>query len=159
MSGPRRELLPEFWQGSYPELIELGHVLRVLSNSSLEREARFEADEVLVLRLLGWRGPRSMAEIAATLRITPARVRAVCGRLERLGLAGKEPHDSDRRVRVVVLTDRGRTVAERVLSRSANLTRDLLEGLDAGQREECLRVVRLLVERGHALLEAERRHG
>lgn len=159
MAGARRELRPEFWQGSHPELIELGHVLRVLSNSSLEREARFEADEVLTLRLLGWRGARSMAELADALRLAPARVRAICGRLERLGLVAKEAHPTDRRVRVVALTNRGREVAERVLSRSANLTRDLLDGLDPAQREECLRVARLLVERGTALLRDETPRG
>lgn len=150
---------PDFWRGSDPVLVELGHVLRVLSDGALAHESRFEAAEALTLRTLGWRGPLSLAALARALRLRPEQARIVCRRLERLGLVAKEADAADRRVRVVVLTPQGTEVAQRILSRSANLSRDLLEGLSPAEREQCLNAARHLVDRGTQLIEEGRRPG
>jgi DNA-binding MarR family transcriptional regulator len=67
-----------------------------------------------LLRLSGAR-PVAMRELAAAFACDASYITAVVDALEQRGLARREPHPTDRRVRTVVLTDDGRRVAESVV--------------------------------------------
>jgi DNA-binding MarR family transcriptional regulator len=55
-----------------------------------------------------------MRQLAARMHCDNSYVTPLVDNLEKLGLAAREPHPTDRRIKVIVLTERGREVAERV---------------------------------------------
>jgi DNA-binding MarR family transcriptional regulator len=67
-----------------------------------------------LLRLSGSK-PTAMRELAAAFACDASYITAVVDALEQRGLATREPHPTDRRVRTVVLTERGREVSAGVL--------------------------------------------
>lgn len=67
-----------------------------------------------LLRLSGTR-PTAMRELAAAFACDASYITAVVDALEERGLARREPHPTDRRVRTVVLTDTGLRAAASVL--------------------------------------------
>ncbi len=67
-----------------------------------------------LLRLSGTR-PTAMRELATAFACDASYITAVVDALEERGLARREPHPTDRRVRTVVLTDEGQRVAASVL--------------------------------------------
>ncbi|HEX4427985.1 MAG TPA: MarR family transcriptional regulator [Frankiaceae bacterium] len=67
-----------------------------------------------LLRLSGSR-PTAMRELAAAFACDASYITAVVDALEERGLARREPHPTDRRVRTVVLTDTGLQVAASVV--------------------------------------------
>lgn len=60
-------------------------------------------------------GPIRMSELADGLRCDASYVTAVVDRLEELGFAERRVSDSDRRVKHVVLTRKGRALADRLV--------------------------------------------
>lgn len=58
--------------------------------------------------------PTSMRELAAALRCDNSYVTAVVDGLERRGIARRRPHSTDRRIKIVELTEEGAAVADRV---------------------------------------------
>jgi DNA-binding MarR family transcriptional regulator len=58
--------------------------------------------------------PVPMRELAGALRCDNSYVTAVVDGLEERGVAHRQPHPTDRRIKVVVLTDTGATLAARV---------------------------------------------
>ncbi len=67
-----------------------------------------------LLRLSGTR-PVAMRELAAAFACDASYITAVVDALEQRGLARREPHPTDRRVRTVVLTGEGQRVAASVV--------------------------------------------
>ena len=67
-----------------------------------------------LLRLSGTR-PTAMRELAAAFACDASYITAVVDALEERGLARREPHPTDRRVRTVVLSETGLSVAASVL--------------------------------------------
>lgn len=55
-----------------------------------------------------------MRELAAALRCDGSYVTAVVDALEAAGVAERQPHPTDRRVKVITLTDAGRGLADRL---------------------------------------------
>jgi DNA-binding MarR family transcriptional regulator len=64
------------------------------------------------LRLLPLDGSLPMRQLADRMGCDYSYVTPLIDTLEARGLAAREPHPTDRRIKVVVLTDRGRKVAE-----------------------------------------------
>jgi DNA-binding MarR family transcriptional regulator len=59
------------------------------------------------------RRPMSMSELAAALNIDPPNATTLVDDLEKLGLAQRQPHPTDRRAKVVTATRKGVTAARR----------------------------------------------
>lgn len=68
-----------------------------------------------LLKLSGSK-PTAMRELAIAFACDASYITAVVDALEQRGLATREPHPTDRRVRTVVLTSHGREVSASVLS-------------------------------------------
>ncbi|MEM1411276.1 MAG: MarR family transcriptional regulator [Pseudomonadota bacterium] len=88
--------------------------------------ARFQ-----LLQTLSMEGERSMNELAERLSVSKRNVTSLVDSLEKDGLAKRQPHPTDRRSTLVVLTPTG---AQR-FSEAAKLQRTHLEGLLANLNE------------------------
>jgi DNA-binding MarR family transcriptional regulator len=60
-------------------------------------------------------GPMPMGELAARLHCKPPNATFLCGQLEQRGLVQRLPDSSDRRLRVVSLTQRGKGLREAMI--------------------------------------------
>ncbi|WP_051971074.1 MarR family winged helix-turn-helix transcriptional regulator [Kitasatospora azatica] len=78
-----------------------------------------------------------MRALAGRLGCDASNVTGIVDRLETLGFARREAASTDRRVKIVTITDPGREVLEQI---RADMTRAhrALESLDPGQRESLL---------------------
>lgn len=59
-------------------------------------------------------GPMPMKDLAHCMEIDPSYVTQVADRLEQLGLIERQPHPTDRRVKHLVLTAKGRRVKQAI---------------------------------------------
>jgi DNA-binding MarR family transcriptional regulator/GNAT superfamily N-acetyltransferase len=81
------------------------------------------------------RPPTDLRALRARLDLDSGYLSRLVAGLERDGLVERAPHDADRRVRAVRLTDAGREERRRLDATSDELARSLLEPLGAAQRE------------------------
>lgn len=84
--------------------------------------------QALALRALG--EPQPMRSLAGRMRCDASYVTAIADHFEKRGLAERRPDPADRRVKTLLLTDRGREVRGRLVARlvgASPLTRALSE--------------------------------
>ena len=84
--------------------------------------------------------PMAMGELAAALGIDPPNTTGLVDDLERLGLARRRPHPTDRRARLVEATRKGRQAARRADAILATPP----PGLEALGREDLAELQRIL---------------
>jgi DNA-binding MarR family transcriptional regulator len=110
-ASSRQSTAREAWQrlravGSDPEVVAAEH--------KLMHETGLSGGPLRALRQLPLDDSLSMRQLAARLGCDNSYVTSLVDALERLGLAAREPHPTDRRIKVIALTARGREVAARV---------------------------------------------
>ncbi|MDP9180575.1 MAG: MarR family transcriptional regulator [Chloroflexota bacterium] len=103
--------------------------------------------EVLA-RLAQSDGALPMNELASALLSSPSGMTRLVDRIESSGLVHRTPHESDRRVTLVELTDQGRDLLERVMP---GIKRVVVEGFASRLSEEQASSLRSILE---LLLEA-----
>lgn len=88
---------------------------RVNRRIRFEREEGLTLNQLSALGILERHGPLPVGELAARERVRPPSMTRTVSALEEAGLAVREPHDVDRRITVVRITDAGRerTAADR----------------------------------------------
>ncbi len=96
--------------------------------------------QALILRLLV--RPRPMKELAAEMLFDPSYVTALVDGLEERGLAERQPDQSDRRIKLIAVTDAGRA-AQRALQHRISMT---LPGIGELRSEERTELARLLAK-------------
>ena len=79
---------------------------------AINQEFDLSPQQAIALRILGG-GPTPMGELAKYLMCDSSNVTGITDRLEERGLVRREPGESDRRVKLLVLTDEGRESARR----------------------------------------------
>jgi DNA-binding MarR family transcriptional regulator len=97
-----------------------GEAWRAMSDLVLDNERRREVSEqvglsfgkIRALRRIAKR-PMSMRELAALLVVDPPNLTPVVDDLEEAGLVERQPHPTDRRVKLVVATPAGAALARR----------------------------------------------
>lgn len=77
----------------------------------------FARYEVLMLLLFSRRGALPMGVVGSRLQVHPTSVTSAVARLEEQGFVRREPHPTDGRARLAVLTDDGRRVARTATER------------------------------------------
>ena len=99
------------------------------------------------LRLID--GAISMKELGARIQCDASFITAIADSLEERGLARREVDPDDRRIKKLVLTERGAEVRDRLVER---LTHDVpcLRNLDADERDSFLALLRKMVGAGDA---------
>ena len=73
----------------------------------------------LALRMLNPDAPLAMSALADTLACDASNVTGVVDKLEARGLIARQADESDRRVKTLVVTEKGRELRSRLLARSA----------------------------------------
>ena len=85
--------------------------------------------------------PMPMRDLAAALRCDNSYITAVVDALQEKGLVERRPHPSDRRVKVLVLTEAGATLAKRIQAEMAEppAVFDALSETEARQLRDLMR--------------------
>lgn len=80
-------------------------------------------------------GGLSQRELGAVLAVDPSAIVSLVDDLERAGLVRREPHPDDRRTRLVVTTDKGRTALAQAQTLAAGVDDAMLAPLSARERK------------------------
>jgi DNA-binding MarR family transcriptional regulator len=86
----------------------------VAAEHEIMYETRLTGGPLKALRFLPLAEPMPMRRLASVIGCDNSYVTSLVDGLEKRGLAVREPHPTDRRIKVIVLTGEGRAVAERV---------------------------------------------
>ena len=101
---------------------------------AINQEFDLSPQQAIALRILGG-GPTPMGELAKYLMCDSSNVTGITDRLEERGLVRRVPGESDRRVKLLVLTDEGQKVRAGVTKRLAEPPPWLAELAEADQRK------------------------
>jgi DNA-binding MarR family transcriptional regulator len=85
---------------------------------SLAQEFKLAPQQMIALRILGG-GPRKMSDLADALFCDSSNVTGIVDRLEEHGLVRREPSETDRRVKLLVLTEEGEWMRNEITKRMA----------------------------------------
>ena len=110
-------------------LLAITHVLQADQERELDRRGLTPA-RTHILWLVFHEGPRTQAELATALGVTPRNITTLVDGLEATGFARREPHPTDRRAVLVHLTERGLSIMETMNDEHSALGSDLVDGLD-----------------------------
>ena len=94
------------------------------------------ATQSQVLRLIARIGSPNQAELAGALGVRPSRLVVVLDELEGAGLVRRDPHPNDRRQRLIVLTDAGRTTMAALVGAAADHEDSLCAALSPDERAQ-----------------------
>jgi DNA-binding MarR family transcriptional regulator len=99
---------------AWKRMRELTHDPQVLGKLQvLAEEAKIIPGAAKALHFLSATEPMAMRSLAANLRCDNSYVTTIVDSLEEAGIARREVHATDRRIKVIVLTDAGRKLARR----------------------------------------------
>ncbi|MDT9700492.1 MarR family transcriptional regulator [Streptomyces sp. P17] len=115
-------------------LYRLGLRSGQLFNSCLQ-ESGLRLRHYAVLRYLATCDGALQRELSARLGYDPSAIVGLVDDLEKAGFAERRPSPDDRRSRIVVLTEAGRAFLRDTDEAGLKVTNELLEPLDAGERE------------------------
>ena len=76
------------------------------------------------------KAPLSQVELAALVQVEAATMVSTIDRLEKAGLVQRLPSESDRRVKLLVVTAEGQAIYEKVRTRANELRRELIGRID-----------------------------
>jgi MarR family transcriptional regulator for hemolysin len=76
------------------------------------------------------KAPLSQAELASLVQVEAATMVSTIDRLEKAGLVQRLPSESDRRVKLLVVTAEGQAIYEKVRARADHLRRELIGKID-----------------------------
>ena len=76
------------------------------------------------------KSPLSQAELASLVQVEAATMVSTIDRLEKAGLVRRLPSESDRRVKLLVVTAEGQAIYEKVRARADDLRRELIGKID-----------------------------
>ncbi|CBG68705.1 putative MarR family transcriptional regulator [Streptomyces scabiei 87.22] len=128
-------------------LYRLGMRSGQLFNSSLQ-ESGLRLRHYALLRFLATAPGALQRELSASLGYDPSAIVGLVDDLEKLGFAERRPSPDDRRSRIVVLTENGRSFLRDTDEAGQRVTNDLLDPLDADERETLHVLLQKVAEAG-----------
>ena len=96
------------------------------------------------LVVLAYGGSTRLADLAATLSVSPSTATRMCDRLVRKGLVTRTRDDIDRREVKLDVTNEGRQLVEQVMERRRAEVRTILSDIPAGSRSALVSSLHLL---------------
>lgn len=99
-----------------------------------------------VLNLVDAAEGRSQQAIGEAIEVPPSRMVGLVDELEQLGLVERRPHPTDRRVRALYLTAKGRETLERGREIAKTHERDLTKGMPAVDRKRLTEYLQKIVD-------------
>jgi len=97
--------------------------------------------QVILLFFLQKNGGSSLTQISQGLMLENPTVTGLIDRLEKLGYVKRSDHPSDRRVYLVYLTEKGKTVANKALPIVKKLNEQIKEGYSKSEIEDFKKVL------------------
>lgn len=146
-----------------PEIYEMaGHLIRRLNQISTavftERMAQEGFDltsvQFAALSAIANASGIDQATLAGTIAYDRATIGGVVDRLEQKGLIERAVSKKDRRARTLRLTETGENLLKDARPHVWDLQKDILAGLDDGEREQFLSLARKAADAGNALARA-----
>jgi MarR family transcriptional regulator, lower aerobic nicotinate degradation pathway regulator len=128
-------------------LYRLGLRSGQLFNSFLQ-ESGLRLRHYAVLRLLATAEGALQRELSSRLGYDPSAIVGLVDDLEKLGFAERRPAPEDRRSRIVVLTEEGRTFLRDTDEAGQRVTNELVGPLDAADRETLHALLLRIAENG-----------
>jgi len=111
------------------------HALRLLAEQSIANAGLCLTDFAALEALLH-KGPLSISEIQDKVLLASGSMTAAIDRLEKRGLVARKSTASDRRARIVQLTQEGRRVAASCFEKHASDLEDLTSVLSANEKQQ-----------------------
>src|SRR6478672_6250288 len=99
-----------------------------------------------VLNLVDAAEGRSQQAIGEAIEVPASRMVALVDELEQLGLVERRPHPTDRRVRALYLTTKGRKTLARGREIAAAHERELTKGMAAADRKRLTQLLQKIVD-------------
>ena len=113
--------------------------------------------DFMVLEVLLHKGPLPISVIGEKVQLANASMTAAIDRLDKLGLAMRGSSPCDKRVRMVRLTEAGRTSITEVYRRHERQIEELMEGLSCAERTRLRRGLKKIGMRAKAMMATETR--
>src|SRR5215813_3902036 len=110
------------------------HALRLLAEQSITNAGLCLTDFAALEALLH-KGPLTISEIQEKVLLASGSMTAAIDRLEKRGLVVRKSTSSDRRARIVQLTEEGKRVAATCFARHARDLEDLMSVLSSRERK------------------------
>ncbi len=120
--------------GTYVKLMRAANAARSYASRSLSG-ANLTLTQFAVLEALYHLGPMSLSDIARKVLTTGGNLTMVVGNLEKRGLACRQSCPEDKRVLIVVLTAKGKTLLRDIFPRHAAAVVEFLHALSPEQQE------------------------
>jgi DNA-binding MarR family transcriptional regulator len=134
------------------------HGLLIAAGDALTRDLGLSSARWQVLGAIGKSGePPSLSAIARAMGLSRQAVRRVVNELEAEGLVETRPHPANRRLRIAVMTDVGRTAHDQANRRQVPWAEKLAEGITAERflsAVDVMREVRARLEADDSAVEA-----
>ncbi len=140
MTAPDQSRTDQSWEVSDCFFDLIGHILT--QAEQLAQRMAVPAPFIKVLHILDH--PMAMKELGKRMHCDPSFVTLIADMLEKRGLARREPHPADRRVKNLVLTDEGLGLKRRIESEiSARMPWN--RALTDAERAELLALIRKML--------------
>ena len=143
----KRQWLAHGWEDAAPGMTLVTSIMRAQQLLLARVDATlkpfgltFARYELLTLLSFSRSGRMPMASASSRLQVHPTSVTNTVDRLEAQGFVRREPHPTDGRATLIVLTDEGRALSERA---TAALNREVFEkpGLSADDTDDLVRLI------------------
>jgi len=108
--NPENEFLIKEIVGSIRKLVRAVY----LDSQKMSRHFGLTGPQSVAMRLLLNAGPMSSADLSRRMYVTPSNITGIIDRLERKDLVKRVGKQGDRRVALIVLTEKGKALSERL---------------------------------------------
>jgi Transcriptional regulators len=151
--------MPTHYQGTAEEVLALDAFIKLYRSviavqgrllPALQREFGLTESQIAVLEALKHLGPLQQGELCQKILRSGSNVTTVVDNLERDGLVRRVRDESDRRIQVVNLTDKGRDVIDRALPVHVQRITSAMATLEPDEQRELGRLCRKLGRAGES---------
>lgn len=106
------------------------------------------------LEVLLHKGPQPVNVIGEKVQLTSGSITTAVDRLEKKGLVERQPSPTDRRIRLVQLTPKGRTLIDAVFIAHEQALQTATSGLTPDEKSQLIVLLKKLGKEAHRLLSA-----
>lgn len=144
-------------QSDDPFVNTLGKWVEVFMRRSMHNFIAYSKEKGLSMSQIGallriFRGGRSsVSDIGDNLGVTSAAASQMLERLVQQGLILRKEDPEDRRVKQVVLTDKGREILQESIAARQGWLENLAQTLSEGEREQITAALEILIEKASQL--------
>jgi DNA-binding MarR family transcriptional regulator len=143
-------------QSADPFVNTLGEWIEVFMRRSMHNFICYSKEKGLSMSQIGalfriFRGKSSVSDISDNLGVTSAAASQMLERLVQQGLILRKEDPNDRRVRQIVLTDKGRQILQESIAARQGWLENLSRTLTDSQREQVTAALNILIEKANQL--------